>query len=547
MSKLSDKFPKIIIITTLLLLILPALLVAAPVFKDDFLCYDSTVGTNWVVLFPQASLGEHNMIIQVNLYDTLSSPWEKFLTNGYNLFDLNGSQLQPYEFLAPFQVDDSEMIAGALSIPHTNNNNFTLLPTKTYNNEQYIFIVDSTGQISQTPKCLNCDNPSIYNHSNWEAYGNINNNSKVGLVWYVSPLEFPPPGYEDSVFVRIYDFTTDSLSPLLNPLSLPLPEIDEPGYIGDYKTYNQPKIAIADDGSFVVVWVILGDDYSRVFHVVYNSDYTPRSQVQMADCFGTWADTANCTGVNANYIDVSMEPDGDFYITWSVFQSTPFADVRNHVWVRGFYSDGSPKYDPVRVNDSDSLWLLLGEELRPNVSCDDSGNVLISWTDARDYPGNYLWKPLNVYVQKIDPNGNLVGFNNRINNVNGAHRNFFHSSDLNNSGQTMIQWDYHPDSVNLPRVVAQLIPYNDIGTFIPGDVNYDRSSDISDLIAVVNYMFGGAINTFWPRSIIDFDGSGLHDIADLVYVVNYMFAGGSAPITPDEGIRPNPGKFNLGG
>ena len=60
-------------------------------------------------------------------------------------------------------------------------------------------------------------------------------------------------------------------------------------------------------------------------------------------------------------------------------------------------------------------------------------------------------------------------------------------------------------------------------------------------------MFGGAINSYWPRSLIDTDGSGENDISDLVYLVQYMFAGGDAPITPDEGIRPNPGKFDLGG
>jgi len=58
----------------------------------------------------------------------------------------------------------------------------------------------------------------------------------------------------------------------------------------------------------------------------------------------------------------------------------------------------------------------------------------------------------------------------------------------------------------------------------PGD-----NVDISDLVFLVNYSFGGGAE---PPCLeeADVDGSGGVDISDLVYMVNYSFGGGAAPV-----------------
>jgi hypothetical protein len=85
------------------------------------------------------------------------------------------------------------------------------------------------------------------------------------------------------------------------------------------------------------------------------------------------------------------------------------------------------------------------------------------------------------------------------------------------------------------------MPYDDIGTFVPGDINYDLSGNVADVTTLVNYLFRDAKNTFWPRNLIDFNGDGRKgNVADLTYLVDYLFRSGPLPCTPDPGIRPPP-------
>ncbi len=61
-----------------------------------------------------------------------------------------------------------------------------------------------------------------------------------------------------------------------------------------------------------------------------------------------------------------------------------------------------------------------------------------------------------------------------------------------------------------------------------GDLDGDDTITISDAVAVVNYIFGGA-QAPDPLSLGDVNCSGSLDIADAVYLINYIFAGGAAP------------------
>jgi hypothetical protein len=86
------------------------------------------------------------------------------------------------------------------------------------------------------------------------------------------------------------------------------------------------------------------------------------------------------------------------------------------------------------------------------------------------------------------------------------------------------------------------MPYHDIGTFIPGDLNLDFSANIGDVLYLVDYLFGGDTSiSFWPPELVDMNGDGKRgNISDLTYLVSYLFLGGPPPHTPDEGIRPAP-------
>ena len=66
-------------------------------------------------------------------------------------------------------------------------------------------------------------------------------------------------------------------------------------------------------------------------------------------------------------------------------------------------------------------------------------------------------------------------------------------------------------------------------TWLPGDLDFSHSIDISDLVLFVDFMFssGDPPN---PLIIADVDGSCSVDVSDLIYLVDYTFSGGPAPV-----------------
>ena len=87
-----------------------------------------------------------------------------------------------------------------------------------------------------------------------------------------------------------------------------------------------------------------------------------------------------------------------------------------------------------------------------------------------------------------------------------------------------------------PGISALQRAIGDVTSQVPccdlrGDCNHDGGGpDISDLIYLVQYMFGGGLALACPAEG-DVNGSGgLADISDLVYLVNYMFVAGPAPV-----------------
>ena len=105
---------------------------------------------------------------------------------------------------------------------------------------------------------------------------------------------------------------------------------------------------------------------------------------------------------------------------------------------------------------------------------------------------------------------------------------------------TVVKGCVDPDSSIIEGVenaVVYICPLPPAYTY-GGDVNGDGAGpDISDLVYLVTYMFGGgpepafkAGNDYYPQCDVYCDGFG-PDIADLVYLVNYMFGGGPRPCT----------------
>lgn len=524
-----------------------AILAQELVTRNDFVCEDSTYeleSTNWPAVAIDSS-GRLSVI-----YYAYNSDIDLFV-NQYLRLDKFGYQTQPVMHFLPDTVSqDTIFVVNCLSRVYCNNAGMSFIPYSTisrltdpYATKIPFLMIDENGQPTGTPStaaCYGTDRPNFYDDI---PYGAINNENVVGAAWEISGTG---PDYSDSILVRLYYPASDSFSPFINPTSLPHPLTDDPEWDGSVHWRGPPAIGIADDGGFAVTWISRDHPIYHVFYIVYNSDYTPRSEVMMADCDMGYFDTSFCVTENVSQLDMAMEADGDFYIIWNEAKlNNPDYNTRKQIWMRGFNSDGSPKYDGVHINDADSLNMQLGQLIFPAIACDDNGNVLVLWSDGRNFVeenGNGS-ETLDLFAQKIDPDGNLVGPNYLINDIRGTADIYSAASncDINNAGQAVIVWiDWIWSPGAIPHeVLCQLMPYHDIGTFVPGDVNLDLQHDIADLIYIVDYMFGGSNVRFWPRDLPNVNGDANSlDIADLVYLVDYMFLGGPEPVTPYDGIRP---------
>lgn len=92
-----------------------------------------------------------------------------------------------------------------------------------------------------------------------------------------------------------------------------------------------------------------------------------------------------------------------------------------------------------------------------------------------------------------------------------------------------------PHSVELDFVLEWLscgAPESPGGTlYRRGDANDDGLSNVSDAVAVLAYLFTGAIDLLC-KDAADVDGDGLLNISDAVYLLAYGFLGGPPPPQP---------------
>jgi len=507
------------------------------VFRNDFICYD-TLNTerfdrnSWI----DVSLDREGNISQINRTSVPITPWESEKFYQYNRFDKYGNQVLPVTYFMPDTASfDSIWTVDSRVLCYTNEDGLTAVPGEVRlqpasAGKVAAFRFNKYGYVLDHPFCIDCDIPYAYSFGPYVATGDINSTGIIGTVWNTMGLY---PKYSDSLYARLYYPASDSVGPRISVYDLPAP-------VDPSHAREMVRIGVADDSSFVVSWI--SDMSGRTLFAMFNADGSPRTDIMLADSVGSeWTSELP---LGPSRLDMAMEVDGDFYIAIFAHPPTDCAGFAQ-IYLRGFNADGTPKYNLTRITDTDSTWICNGEYIQPSIDCDDSGNVLVVWSDTRDFPGRHPFgnTPRNVYAQKIDPEGRLVGPNYRINNNPGNTCQYGENSmcDMNNAGQAIILWQNWYGTTPY-RVSAQLIPYDDIGTFVPGDLNLDFKGNISDLTYLLTYLFGGQADSinFWPQSLADFNGDGKSgNISDVCYMVSYLFGmpGGPAPHTPDAGIR----------
>ncbi|MCB2156131.1 hypothetical protein KQI84_14740 [bacterium] len=140
------------------------------------------------------------------------------------------------------------------------------------------------------------------------------------VVWEGYRDQTPPS--KSQIYAKIF-FTSES-STLLN-VAGPTDNI----------AYRNPRVAMRDNGGFVVVWEQAGpgvSDYAKVYFQRYNEYGVPMGGATLVPVEGV--DTNDITNP-----DVAMFGNGDFYVAWTYYFNTSDTDIRYRIFR---YSDGTP-------------------------------------------------------------------------------------------------------------------------------------------------------------------------------------------------------------
>ncbi|UCB52885.1 MAG: T9SS type A sorting domain-containing protein, partial [Candidatus Zixiibacteriota bacterium] len=128
-------------------------------------------------------------------------------------------------------------------------------------------------------------------------------------------------------------------------------------------------------------------------------------------------------GANQGHPQIAIRADGGFAVVWEDFRRGG-----SDIFMRRFDQSASPLSDDYIVNEG------LGRFYhgRPDLACDELGNLLVVWEDTR---GGLL----EIYAQLFDNSGNPTGGNLRV-NCQGMISNFSPSCDMSPGGDFVAVW-----------------------------------------------------------------------------------------------------------
>ena len=162
-------------------------------------------------------------------------------------------------------------------------------------------------------------------------------------------------------------------------------------------TLNNPDVAVADNGDYVVTW---GDDNDgngsfQIRARGFSSNYTQR--------FAAKTVNAVAAGQQQNPA-IAMAANGDYVVVWD--------DDRNGTWdiaMRGFFANETEK-----VTQADANATTVGEQRSADVAMDDSGRFVVVWEDDYDLNSAY-----QIFARGFNATG-AQRFSERTVNVNSS-------------------------------------------------------------------------------------------------------------------------------
>ena len=294
-----------------------------------------------------------------------------------------------------------------------------------------------------------------------------------------------------------------------------------------------PYLDMLPSGRFIITWYETIEELSSgeaAMGSLYDSTgqpVWPESKVLTCD---DSIFLPHCGGYRANCVvggpsDVAFNSSGNFIIFQNVCDGQP---LNNNVYGRLLDTSGLGLTHNFKVNTVNPKTY----DLYPRTMSDADGNFFAIWSDARY---SYNEGPLDIFVQRYDSLANPIGSNWRVNNPKGSARFSWVAFDMTTyNDKAFIVWKDYRDWTTYPdfgdsirtNIYGQLVDVSEIGFYIPGDLNFDGQTNLSDLIWLVNYVFKGGPPPDPELSIGDVNADCKVNLTDIIYYVKYLFRGG---------------------
>jgi hypothetical protein len=178
---------------------------------------------------------------------------------------------------------------------------------------------------------------------------------------------------------------------------------------------HDATLSTAPSGAFVVGWM----DRRNSNYDIYARTVTSLGFLQQES--GPVNDDSS--GANQMSPQITTTSDGGFIAVWEDFRNS-----NSDIYLKRYNPSGEPLGDDLRVND-DSGYNYQG---LPDVACDESGNFVAVWEDARE--------GLDIYAQLFDNSGNVLGENFKVNADSETDLHNSPSCDRSPQGDFVVVW-----------------------------------------------------------------------------------------------------------
>jgi large repetitive protein len=244
----------------------------------------------------------------------------------------------------------------------------------------------------------------------------------------------------------------------------------------------KPSVAMADDGSFVVVWESQGQDGEGAG--VYGQRYTAAGVAQ-----GIEFQISQTTAKDQKTASVAMAADGNFVVTWTSDEGTPHG---NEIYARRYDASGVAIGNEFRVLNPGATTGITGNQRDSIVTMTGGGGFIITFTSDGSVLGD--GSGAGVYARRFNAAGMPIEAAFLVNSGGTLLNQDNASIAANASGDFIVAWTSQDQDGSAGGVFAQgfTIPPNAPPVLTPitasvgygenqGAVFLDNAIGVSDL------------------------------------------------------------------